>query len=324
MTDNSSIDLSLTNIWQAWVAFRKGKKPSCEIRLFESDLEKNLLKLCADVNSGRYQHGEYNHRIVNEKKRRDIAVASVRDRVIHRLLYDYLVPLVDPKLDYDVWSCRKDKGLHQALLRTKHLSTKYNHTWVWRADISKFFDSVDQNILTECLLRYVDDEKALNLLDKVIKSYQAQLDRQTDRQTDRHGIPIGNLTSQIFANLYLNEFDRFVRHNLKPLGYVRYGDDFVLFMSGKDEALAAQQSATTRLLNMLHLTIHPKNNVIIKAHNGLFFLGHKIYPHSPISIDDTMKRKIYLSINAQNASSYRSMHLSAKQARQLPWLLLED
>ncbi len=126
MTDNSSInpplDLSLTNIWQAWRAFRAGKKPSREIIIFESDLERNLLLLCADLNNGSYQHGGYSHRIVNEKKRRDIAVATVRDRVVHRLLYDYLVPLVDPKLDYDVWSCRKGKGLHQALFRTKHLS----------------------------------------------------------------------------------------------------------------------------------------------------------------------------------------------------------
>jgi len=181
MTDNSSIDLSLTNIWRAWAAFRKGKKLSREITVFEAELERNLLLLCADLHNGQYRHGSYNHRIVNEKKRRDIAVASVRDRVVHRLLYDYLVPLIDPKLDYDVWSCRKNKGLHQALLRTKHLLTKYSHAWVWRADISKFFDNVDQSTLGTCLERYVNDKKALNLFDKVIESYASQLDRQTDR-----------------------------------------------------------------------------------------------------------------------------------------------
>jgi retron-type reverse transcriptase len=171
MTVNSSISLSLTNIWQAWVAFRTGKKPSREILTFENELEHNLLKLCADLNNGQYEHGSYSHRIVNEKKRRDIAVASVRDRVVHRLLYDYLVPIVDARLDYDVWSCRKGKGLHQALLRTKHLLNKYDHTWVWRADISKFFDNVDHQILRECLSRFVHDEIAQNLLDKVVGSY---------------------------------------------------------------------------------------------------------------------------------------------------------
>jgi RNA-directed DNA polymerase len=93
MTDNSSIDLSLTNIWRSWAAFRSGKKPSREITKFEAELETNLLRLCADIYNGSYQHGAYNHRIINEKKRRDIAVATVRDRVVHRLLYDYLVPL---------------------------------------------------------------------------------------------------------------------------------------------------------------------------------------------------------------------------------------
>jgi len=184
MTDNSSIDLSLTNIWQAWAAFRSGKKPSREITCFEAELELNLLRLCADINNGSYQHGVYNHRIVNEKKQRDIAVATVRDRVVHRLLYNYLVPLVDLRLDYDVWSCRINKGLHQALIRTKDLAIKYDHGWVWRADISKFFDNVDHHILRSCLAHYVRDDKAHNLLDKVIKSYSLQLDRQTDRQTD--------------------------------------------------------------------------------------------------------------------------------------------
>ncbi|MEK7059793.1 MAG: reverse transcriptase domain-containing protein, partial [Patescibacteria group bacterium] len=140
--------------------------------IFEYELERNLLLLCSDLNHGSYQHGGYSHRIINEKKRRDIAVASVRDRVVHRLLYDYLVPLVDPKLDYDVWSCRVSKGLHQALARTAELTTKYSHTWGWRADISKFFDNVDHQVLKSCIARYVEDKKVLYLFDLVIDSYK--------------------------------------------------------------------------------------------------------------------------------------------------------
>lgn len=113
------------------MAFRAGKKPSREITIFESDLELNLLRLCADLNSDSYEHGGYSHRIINEKKRRDIAVASVRDRIVHRLLYDFLVPAVDSKLDYDVWSCRTGKGLHHALERTEHLINKYDHGYCW-------------------------------------------------------------------------------------------------------------------------------------------------------------------------------------------------
>ena len=153
------------------MAFRRGKQPSRDIRAFELDLEYNLLKLCADLSTGQYEHGGYHHRIVNEKKRRDIAVASVRDRVVHRLLYDYLVPLVDPRLDYDVWSCRQNKGLHKALERTHHLIYSYSHGWMWRADIAKFFDHVSHNTLTTCLLRFTSDETVQKLLDKVINSY---------------------------------------------------------------------------------------------------------------------------------------------------------
>lgn len=171
MTDNSSIDLSLTNLWRSWLAFRSGKKPSREITLFELDLEYNLLRLCSDVNTEQYVHGGYHHRIINEKKRRDIAVATVRDRVMHRLLYDYLVPLVDSHLDYDVWSCRSGKGLHDGVRRTQHLLHSYSHGWLWRADIRKFFDHVDQKILKDCLLRFTSDSTAHQLLDKVIGSY---------------------------------------------------------------------------------------------------------------------------------------------------------
>ena len=121
MTDISSINTSLTNLWRAWVAFRKSKKSSREIMIFESKLEQNLILLCIDLNNGNYQHGSYAHKIVNEKKRRDIAVATIRDRVVHRLLYDYLVNLIDSKLDFDTWSCRQGKGLHRGLIRTKQL-----------------------------------------------------------------------------------------------------------------------------------------------------------------------------------------------------------
>ena len=185
MTESSSdINLSLTNVWRSWVAFRAGKKPSREITAFELSLEYNLLRLCADLNNGEYVHGKYTHRIVNDRKRRDIAVAAVRDRVVHRLLYEYLVPIVDPKLDYDVWSCRKGKGLHQAINRTALLTNRYSRAWIWRADISKFFDSVNHDTLRDCLKQHISHSQALILLDKVVDSYNLQLDRQTDRQTD--------------------------------------------------------------------------------------------------------------------------------------------
>lgn len=175
MTGNSSISITLTDIWRAWVAFRKGKKPSRAILRFEQNLEANLIRLCYDLNTGTYEHQAYSHKIVNEKKRRDIYVASVRDRVVHRLLYDYLMPIINPKLDYDVWSCRVGKGLHACLARTEKLLTKHPTAWIWRADITKFFDSVPHDVLTEVIDRQIDCEKTKNILDKIISSYTVNL-----------------------------------------------------------------------------------------------------------------------------------------------------
>ncbi|MDR2524050.1 MAG: hypothetical protein LBC95_00700 [Candidatus Nomurabacteria bacterium] len=169
------MDTSLTCLWRTWRKFRRDKKPSRAIRTFEANLEENLLQLCADLNSGRYRHGDYSHKIVNEKKRRDIYVASVRDRVVHRLVYDYLLPIFDYRFDYDVWSCRVGKGLHGCLARIADLSARYPDSYVWRADIRKFFDNVDQTVLRECLVRRVSDTRALWLCGEIINSYNCQV-----------------------------------------------------------------------------------------------------------------------------------------------------
>lgn len=171
MTDNSSIDTSVTNIWHAWRAFRRGKQPSRAIEAFEANLEMELLRLAYELNTGTYHHEGYSHKIVNEKKRRDIYVASVRDRVVHRLLYDYMQPIFNPRFDPDVWSCRPGKGLYGALARTQALSRRYASGWVYRADVRKFFDNVDQAVLCRSIARCVHDKKALWLIDEVLTSY---------------------------------------------------------------------------------------------------------------------------------------------------------
>jgi RNA-directed DNA polymerase len=311
MTDNSSINLSLTNIWHSWRAFRAGKKPSRDIIAIEADLELNLLTLCYELNHGTYVHGGYSRRIVNEKKRRDIAVACVRDRIVHRLLYDYIVPKVDKKFDPDVWSCRTGKGLHRCLDRSQKLLHKYPDAWVWRADISKFFDSVDHETLKTCLLRLITDQKALNLLHKVISSYGYS----------NVGIPIGNLTSQIFANIYLNEFDRYVRHVIKPHAYVRYGDDFILFVYTKQEAEQISLTATTWFKDNLKLKVHAKNNIVVRSKHGLHFLGHRIYPSSNVVVEPMQLKKIMSELSRKNVSSYRSQKLPKRVAKRFDWMI---
>ena len=181
----SDIDFSLANIWQTWSAFRADKKGSAAIVEFEYQLEGNLWQLQAELANGAYQHGLYAHKIVNEQKRRNIAVAKVRDRVVHRLLYDYLVPIWDKTFIYDAWSCRRGKGLHGAINRTQSFMKSYQGGWVWRTDVAKFFDSVDQNTLRQLLRRRIIDPATLRLLDEVIGSYDVLASKQASKQASK-------------------------------------------------------------------------------------------------------------------------------------------
>lgn len=251
--------------------------------------------------------------LVNDSKPRHIAVAPVRDRVIHRLLYDYFVPLLDPYFDYDVWSCRKDKGLDAAINRTQKLLSRYPHSWVWRGDITKFFDSVNQTVLTGVVNYYIKDHVAIELLDEVINSYKVAPDQ---------GIPIGNLTSQILANVYLNEFDRHVRHILKPSAYVRYGDDFILLFPTQHEVKQARTAAISFLDSTLHLTMHARNDIIVPVRKGIHFLGLGLYPAGHHIMSPTWSRlqKRLDSINQPSYFGFVNSMGSARQQKQFPWL----
>lgn len=273
------------------------------------------MRLAYDIATKQYRHGGYDHKIINEKKRRDIHVASVRDRIIHRLLYDYLMPLLNPRFDDDVWSCRPGKGLHGALQRTQQLTRRYATSWVYRGDVKKFFDSVDHDVLLSIVRRHVSDETTLWLLSEVINSYRTA--------GQPYGMPIGNLTSQLFANMYLNEFDRFVRHHIKPLAYVRYGDDFSIFFRSRQEAVAGRVKCIQFLEKQLLLTIHQHNNVIVKANQGLHFLGHHVYPRSVVA-NRALRRKIRREISAHNASSYLAQLLPRRYRRDTAWRLVRD
>jgi retron-type reverse transcriptase len=187
---NVSIDLSLANIWQSWKQFKRGKKSSEELERFSYYLEKNLYKLYADLNVGKYKHSGYKKFIVTDSKRREISVASIRDRIIHRLLYEYLYEIYDKTFIYDVWSCRKGKGLFGAIERTQKFLSKYDRSFVWRADIKKFFDNVNHQILIEILDFKIADNKARRILREVINSYSvpdAMRERERERVNTRAG-----------------------------------------------------------------------------------------------------------------------------------------
>ena len=168
---SDSFDISDEAVWNAWVSFRRGKKISREIMEFEVRLLDNLVDLKKDVVSGAYEHGHYRHIEIYEKKRRDLAVAPVRDRIVHRLLYKLLVEKFDKTFLYDVWSCRAGKGLIGCVNRTKDLFVRHRAGYFWRADVVKFFDHVQHSTLLHLLDRKIVDPIVRNLLGKVIASY---------------------------------------------------------------------------------------------------------------------------------------------------------
>lgn len=306
------------NLDAAWRTFRQGKKPSRAIDIFAYHAEIELDCLQREIVTRAYRHGPYHTRTVREKKRRELAVASVRDRVVHRFAYDALVSVCDHVLDPDVWSCRQGKGLHGCLQRTQYLIRKHSTAYVWRMDITKFFDTVDYAMLRQCLRRRVRDPDILWISDEIIRSYYHHC--SAGRLA---GIPIGNLTSQVFANIYLHELDRYVRHVLKPLAYVRYGDDAVVWCRTRRQAEEVRRLANTYLAETLYLQVNPKNDVIIPPRAGLHFLGH-VVTDSYIVVDRHTTRAVLAKSNGRSIASYKSLLLAEAPRRQLDWQLADE
>lgn len=260
-------------------------------------LEANLLQLAQALQTGTYRHGQYDLFVVHDPKRREIAVAQVGDRIVHRLLYSYLMPIWDKTFDYDAWGCRPDKGLLAAVQRAQAHSKKYQAGWIWRGDISKFFDTIDQPTLRQLLQRRVTTPVAQRLLENVLIGYSLG---------NQRGMPIGNLTSQIFANIYLNQFDRYVRQELKPLAYIRYGDDFVLWLPHHAAAFRARHTGTQFLVEELKLQINPKHDLVQPAKNRLAYLGVDLWPTGR-RLQKHTKARIDRQLTMYNSASYDAL-----------------
>lgn len=316
-----SMKITVSDLWGCWKRFLPGKRRTPELELFAYLLEKNLFALERDLINGTYRHGNYRRFTVFENKRREIVVASIRDRIVHRLMYEYLVAIFDTTFIYDIWSCRRGKGLVGAIARAQSFMRQNRTGYVWRADIQKFFDHVDHSILLQHIERRVRGTRTRAILREIIGSYQISGVCERGDAPRKIGIPIGNLTSQIFANIYLNEFDRFVVHILKPRSYLRYGDDFVLFTSSKVEAISMREAASQFLKEQLHLSLHSKNDIIVKTRHGIHFLGVEIFPFGR-KLKERMWRKIRSNFSNTNVSSYAELvrlHGDSKKLREINW-----
>jgi len=262
--------ISIENLLLAWQEFVKGKRGKADVQEFSSRLMDNIFALHYDLANLTYKHSNYQVFRINDPKPRIIHKAVVRDRLLHHAIYRLLYPFFDKTFISDSFSCRKSKGTHKAIAKFRAFGQKasQNNTktcWILKADIKKFFDSINHNALAGILKEYIPDQKIIWLLREVIDSFHStKLDI---------GLPLGNLTSQLFANIYLNKFDQFVKHKLMLQYYIRYADDFVIFSRDKGFLTKQIPLLLEFLEHNLELEIHPKKIFMKTLASGVDFLG---------------------------------------------------
>lgn len=279
---------SIENLFTAWQEFRKGKGNKRDVHIFERRLEDNLFFLHNQLVSKSYRHGSYASFFVQDPKVRHIHKAEVPDRIVHHLLYKFLYATFDPGFIFDSYSCRLDKGTHIGVRRlesfTRKVSRNYTRDcWALKCDIKKFFASIDHQILVQLLAKKITDPNILWLLRGIIDSFHSEFG-------GNKGVPLGNLTSQIFANIYLNEFDQFVKSNLKIKYYLRYADDFIILSPDKKYLQKLVTAISEFLQANLKLELHPKKIVLRNLSWGVDFLGYIILPHYILPRTKTKRR----------------------------------
>lgn len=270
---------SFDNLLSAYHRARRGKQAREEVTAFGWNVERNVLALREELFSGAYSHGHYRKFIISDSKRREIQAAPFRDRVVHQAMVAALDPIFERHFIYDSYACRRGKGTQAALARFERFA--HVSRYALMMDVSKYFASIDQQILLELLVQSVRDERLLHLCEIVIKSCE---------ESPGVGIPIGNLTSQLFANVYLNELDQYVKHGLRERRYVRYMDDFVILHDDKAYLHALRGNLTEFLAGRLHLTVHPRKAQIMPTAPGVPFLGLRIFPHHKLLRASTVRR----------------------------------
>ena len=310
--------ISVENLLLAWKEFIRGKRKKRDVQEFQYRLMDNILSLHRELKEGTYRHGGYQAFKISDPKPRDIHKATVRDRLLHHAMYRILSPFFDRTFIADSYSCRKGKGTHRAMNRFRAFVYKIsrNHTrtaWVLKCDIRKFFASIDHAILLDIVRQYILNERIVALIAEVVGSFCVPYSpRSCELRNMQKGLPLGNLTSQLLVNVYINEFDQFVKHTLKASYYIRYADDFVLpavSRPGLEEMLPGIREFLTAGLK---LTLHLDKVSIHSFASGVDLLGWVHFPDHRVLRTATKRRMIRnLSREASKSrvESYRGMLL---------------
>jgi len=317
--------ISLENLCLAWEDFIVGKKKKMDVIKFGQNLMDNIVELHTDLVNRTYCHGGYKSFYITDPKRRHIHKASVKDRLLHHAIYRILYPFFDCTYIFDSYSCRNDKGTHRAINRFNQIARQVSRNnsrtcWVLKCDIKKFFASINQEILIYILQEYITDKEIIWLLKNVIASFN------TDTQVGV-GLPLGNLTSQLFSNIYMNRFDQWVKHVLKAKYYVRYADDFV-FLSEDKKYLESIISQVQSFLQInLKLSLHPDKLFLKTIASGVDFLGWVHFPNHRVLRTKTkqrMFRNIQKSMSKESLQSYFGLIRHGNSQKLLKSVVWED
>ncbi|MFQ5614608.1 MAG: reverse transcriptase domain-containing protein [Anaerolineae bacterium] len=273
------------NLFHAFRKARRGKRGRPDVAAFEHNLELELPRLQDELVAETYRPGRYRHFTIYEGKPRRISAAPFRDRVVHHALCNVIEPIWETRFIHDSYACRVGKGTHAALDRCTYFARRYRY--VLQGDIVQFFPSVDHAILYQALARYIADSRTMRLIERIIASgrgihaadYRMQWFPGDDllAATRPRGLPIGNQTSQFWANVYLHAMDDFVKRTLRCPAYLRYCDDFLLFADDKPTLHRWRREIETFLVG-LRLKLHPYKTVVYPVTNGIPFLGFLVFP----------------------------------------------
>lgn len=301
----------------AWQEFKRGKATRHDIQQFAFNLEENIFCLHEELKNKTYSHSPYQSFYIQDPKLRHIHKACVKDRVVHQALFRVLYHYFDKKFIFDSYSCRLNKGNHKAVYRLDKLIRKASldyqkPVFALKCDIRKFFANIDQEILLSLLQKTIKDQDAIWLIKKIIDSFSS---------SPGNGLPLGNVTSQLFSNIYLNELDYFVKHSLKQKLYIRYCDDFIILHEDKKYLENLVLQIVNFLQDRLKLSLHPNKITIRKANQGVDFLGYVALPRYRVLRTKTKKRILRLA-NGKNIQSYLGV-LKHANTRKLQKVLLD-
>lgn len=330
---------SFGNIYRRYLDCRKNKRNTINALKFEINAEENMLKLERELKTKTYRPSRSILFAARKPKLREIFAADFRDRVVHHILVDYLERTWEKIFIYDSYACRKERGTHRAVMRLQSFLRKVSKNGTRKAyylqlDIKDFFTSIDKKILFELIKKGIKNRDILWLAEKIIfwdctTSYilrdREDIIKEIPRnkslfgKDNKKGLAIGNLTSQFFANVYLNELDQLVKHTLKVKYYIRYVDDFVLLSGTKEELADYREKIEKFLKDKLSLKLHPRRRKLQPILNGIDFLGYIIRKDYIL-----VRRRVINNMKARLRHFERLLTPRPSSQKLTPFVILKD